>query len=216
MTRGAGIVVLAVLVAGFASAARADDDEAGKRLFRRGEDFIKAGNYRAAAEAFEEGYAAAPRVGFLVNIGNCYRKLGELSRARQYYQRFLDAAPADHPSRAEVADYLRAMDQIEADGVKVEDAAPVLTPPPTAPTPPPPLPPPPPPPQPALIDSPVPPALLIKETPRAAPGSSAPVYKRAWFWAIVGGVVAASAGAFLLTQRRGGGQCAASLGCARE
>jgi tetratricopeptide (TPR) repeat protein len=123
------MLVLAVLVvAGLSSAARADDDEAGKRLFRRGEDFIKAGNYRAAAEAFEEGYAAAPRVGFLVNIGNCYRKLGELGRARQFYQRFLDAAPADHPSRTEVADYLRAMDQIEADGVKVEDAAPVLTP----------------------------------------------------------------------------------------
>src|SRR5207253_1393511 len=88
--------------------------------FRRGEDLLKAGDYRAAAQAFESGYAAAPRAGFLLNIGNCYRKLGELGKARSFYWRFLDAAPKDHPSRAEVTGYLQQMEQIEADGVSVD------------------------------------------------------------------------------------------------
>src|SRR5207244_9056741 len=110
------VSVVALASALHRPAARAEDAEAGRRHFKHGQELLKANDYRAAARAFEAGYAAAPRVGFLLNIGNCYRKLGELSKARDFYWRFLDAAPKDHPSPPAVMDYLRAMEPIQADG----------------------------------------------------------------------------------------------------
>jgi hypothetical protein len=124
-TAGRGLICLGAALALLCSAAgvgAADDEDEGRRLFQRGQGSLEAGDYRAAARAFEAGYAAAPRVGFLLNIGNCYRKLGELGKARQFYWRFLDAAPRRHPSRTEVMEYLRSMEQIEADGVAVDVA----------------------------------------------------------------------------------------------
>jgi tetratricopeptide (TPR) repeat protein len=204
-----GLAVLAAVCAVCAPAIAADDEEEGKRLFRRGEEFLKAGDYRAAAQAFEAGYAAAPRVGFLLNIGNCYRKLGELSKARQYYWRFLDAAPAEHPSRPEVMEYLRGMEQIEADGVGVDGAltTPALAPPPASATPPRRI-------TSGVIDQ-APRHPVVEVTERRADGP-APFYRRGWFWAVVGGVVAASAGTYFLTRRGGIGSCSASLGCVHE
>jgi tetratricopeptide (TPR) repeat protein len=226
MTRGERLIALVgALVLALALgpvSAHAEDAEAGRRQFKRGQELLKVGDYRAAAKAFEAGYAAAPRVGFLLNIGNCYRKLGELSKARAYYWRFLDAAPKDHPSRPAVMDYLRAMEQIEADGVSVDSssaappaaaaasaeiavpdevgdpvaAAPVAK----APN--------------LSVRPPVEPAggLATVEV-RKAPREERPIYKRWWFWTLVGGAVAAGAATYVLTRPAG---CGASLGCANE
>jgi tetratricopeptide (TPR) repeat protein len=216
------VVVSLLALPGVASA---EDAELGRRQFKRGQELLKQGDYRAAARAFEAGYAAAPRVGFLLNIGNCYRKLGELGKAREYYWRFLDAAPKDHPSRPAVMDYLRAMEQIEADGVSVDSASSgkSTAPAPTAPAP-------------ADLEAPgeapaaapggVPQALrarpptapatdltVVDVAPPPAPASK-PVYKRWWFWTLVGGAVAAGAAAYVLT--RPSGESCGTLGCARE
>jgi tetratricopeptide (TPR) repeat protein len=218
MTRGRGVTALLCLIAlvlALHGTAQAEDAEAGRRFFKRGQDLLKANDYRGALKAFEAGFAAAPRVGFLLNIGNCYRKLGELGKAREHYWKFLDAAPKDHPSRPSVNDYLRAMEQIEADGVSV-DSAPAKGPPPapepaTAPGPPPQLPPtlsaPPPPDAPS-------PGLVLVDSP--ARDQKAPVYKRWWFWTLVGGAVAAGVGTYVLTRRAATPHCSASLGCFSE
>jgi tetratricopeptide (TPR) repeat protein len=202
------------LVLALQGSARAEDAEAGRRYFKRGQELLKADDYRGAVKAFEAGYAAAPRVGFLLNIGNCYRKLGELGKAREHYWRFLDAAPKDHPSRPAVKDYLRAMEQIEADGVSV-DATPAKRGPP--------------PPEPAASPGPpaaLPPALSARpsEAPSsalivreaAAPQPDRPVYKRWWFWTLIGGAVAAGVTTYVLTRPAGATPCSASLGCFRE
>jgi tetratricopeptide (TPR) repeat protein len=207
MARARGVIALLcglVLAPALLGVAHAEDAEAGRRLFKKGQDLLQANDYRAAAHAFEAGYAAAPRVGFLLNIGNCYRKLGELSRAREFYWRFLDAAPKEHPSRPAVMDYLRAMEQIEADGVSVDAAsgahaahAPPATVRPAAKakvpawTPP---------------DATAPGLTVIEERPIEKP----PLYKRWWFWTALGGVVAAGATAFVLTRPA---SCGATLGC---
>lgn len=200
----------------------AEDAETGRRQFKRGQELLKVGDYRAAARAFEAGYAAAPRVGFLLNIGNCYRKLGELGKARAYYWRFLDAAPKDHPSRPAVMDYLRAMEQIEADGVSV-DGAPTTRPPPGGQTEIP---------AGAADDSgtlamsglpstlnarpePVQPLRVTEARMADADTLDRPVWKRWWFWVVVGGAVAAGATAVLLT-RPSSSSCGATLGCANE
>ena len=224
MTRGHGAFALLCLLAlslAMQGTARAEDAEAGRRYFKRGQELLKENDYRAAARAFEAGYAAAPRVGFLLNIGNCYRKLGELSKAREHYWRFLDAAPKDHPSRPAVMDYLRAMEQIEADGVSV-DATPAavasVAPPPTADTPGAP-------PRPTATQ--VPRALAARPAPPPAGGLTVvdlrppaaekrSIVKRWWFWTLVGGAVAAGAATYLLTRPAAAAPCSASLGCTRD
>jgi tetratricopeptide (TPR) repeat protein len=209
------------------AAAHAEDAESGRRYFKRGQDLLKANDFRAAAHAFEAGYAAAPRVGFLLNIGNCYRKLGELGKAREYYWRFLDAAPKDHPSRPAVLDYLRAMEQIEADGVSV-DASPAtrtVAPPPSADS----LGPPPAEagPRAATVPrtlsarpaAPAPPAaggLSVVDLGAMTEESKPPLWKRWWFWAAVGGAVAAGAATYVLTRPGAATGCSATLGCTHE
>jgi tetratricopeptide (TPR) repeat protein len=239
MTRGGSgaIVVAAMVVLGLAAGpARGDDAADGRRLYHRGQTFLEAGDYRAAAEAFEAGYLAAPRVGFLLNIGNCYRKLGELGKARQFYWRFLDAAPKRDPARVEVLAYLRAMEQIEADGMSVDLAARRATaaadgPPPAvalaapaqAISPP------------AAVALPSPPvemkaahadvhrvidpeptgALVMARIPEPGARATDAFWSRAWFWTAVGVVVAAGV-AGLVVLRPSSRGCSASLGCARE
>jgi len=224
MTRGHGVAaLLCVCVMALSLAlqgtARAEDAEAGRRNFKRGQDLLKANDYRGAVKAFEAGYAAAPRVGFLLNIGNCYRKLGELSKAREHYWRFLDAAPKDHPSRPAVMEYLRQMEQIEADGVSVDTtpgktAAPVAPPPETTTL----APPPPPPVQLALRpEPPAPSPGLTVVDARPPVEEKPPVYKRWWFWTLVGGAVAGGVAAYVLTRPSStAAPCTASLGCTRE
>jgi tetratricopeptide (TPR) repeat protein len=185
--------------------ARAGDEE-GKRLYRHGEELLQAGDYRAAARAFEAGYAEAPRVGFLLNIGNCYRKLGELGKARDNYRRFLERAPKGHPLRRDVLGYLRAIDEIEADGLAVEKTLSST---------------------PATAPATSSPALLNASPGRAPAGAlqafsrppepvSTPLLHRWWLWTAVGGVLAAGATAFVLSQRPAGNSCGGTLGCARE
>jgi len=225
MTRGGRLIAplcaLVVMTTMSEGMARAEDAESGRRLFKRGQELLKDGDYRAAAHAFEMGYAAAPRAGFLLNIGNCYRKLGELGKAREHYWRFLDAAPKDHPSRPSVMEYLRTMEQIEADGVAVDGAPPRPAPAPTVEA------------EPAqppsrrvahaspVMTVPPPeersPGMVVVDVKHKPPAETAKpsLFKRWWFWTIVGGAVAASAGAFVLT-RRSSSPCSASLGCVHE
>jgi tetratricopeptide (TPR) repeat protein len=215
--RGIAFCCALALALALSASARAEDAEAGRRLFKRGQELLKENDYRAAAKAFEAGYAAAPRAGFLLNIGNCYRKLGELSRAREYYWHFLDSAPKDHPSRPAVMDYLKAMEQIEADGVAVDTAGtagPRAGPAggatqPTTPTPlgerqprslaARPLPPPP---------------LEVTMVDLPPPPEHRPLFGRWWFWTLIGAAVAGGATAYVLTRPSKG--CGASLGCGHE
>jgi len=222
MTRRHGTAALLCVVAlslALAGTARAEDAEAGRKYFKRGQELLKANDYRGAVKAFEAGNAAAPRVGFLLNIGNCYRKLGELGKAREYYWRFLDAAPKDHPSRMTVREYLQAMKQIEADGVSMDASSDKAVPQ----VPPPPLEPPPA----AAAGAPLPPALSARPVEAPSPALSVvevapvekekpPVYKRWWFWTLVGGAVAAGAATYVLTRPAAAAGCSASLGCTRE
>jgi tetratricopeptide (TPR) repeat protein len=55
-----------------------------------------AGDYRGAVREFEAGYRLLPLAKFLINIGQAYRKLGDLGAAREAFARFLvEAGPSD-------------------------------------------------------------------------------------------------------------------------
>jgi tetratricopeptide (TPR) repeat protein len=113
------------------SAAWAEDDielrararaEAGRTLYR-------AGMYREAIREFTAGYELAALPAFLINVGQCYRQLGDLENARGMFEKFLIEAPGDAPERPMVK---RLLDTITLQLREQREAspAPVAQPPP--------------------------------------------------------------------------------------
>lgn len=60
-----------------------------QRLYRRGEALFREGRYAAAAQAYSRGYEVSGLPGFLLNMADCYWRLGQLRRARDAYARYL-------------------------------------------------------------------------------------------------------------------------------
>jgi hypothetical protein len=56
--------------------------------------------------------------------------------------------------------------------------------------------------------------LTVVDTPPREQSPS--VFKRWWFWTLVGGAVAAGAATYVLTRPAAAASCSASLGCAHE
>src|SRR5439155_4277056 len=74
--------------------------------FKNGSDHYAAGDYAVALGEFEAGYAAHPSPAFLVNIGQCLRKLDRLDEAAMAFRRFLDARTGSPNTRLDVWDAL--------------------------------------------------------------------------------------------------------------
>jgi hypothetical protein len=115
-------MVAAALPAICASPARADDDreQRARGHYEIGQGLYRLGDYRGAIKEFAAGYELARKPGFLVNLGQSYRKLGELAHAREMYERFLATVAAGDPKRAqveavlaEIAEQLRAHPELE-------------------------------------------------------------------------------------------------------
>jgi tetratricopeptide (TPR) repeat protein len=184
----------------------AEDEAAGKRHFKRGDELFKQGRFLEAAHEFEAGFAVAPRPLFLLNIGHSYRKAQDLRRARQAYEDFLKADPTTS-FRADVEDLIKTIDDAIGASSMPSPAAPTPAPTPGNSLNPPPAP---------ITSSPpagpitgLPPAApvpmtgprtgtidlappVILEAEKAAPASSSDsIFKSPWFWGAVGVVVAA-------------------------
>jgi tetratricopeptide (TPR) repeat protein len=91
-----------LLLALAAAPALADNLEAAKAHFRAGDALYQVGRYSEAAREFTLGYELAPRPQFLLNLGQAYRRMGDLPRAALEFERYLNATPASDPRRAEV------------------------------------------------------------------------------------------------------------------
>jgi tetratricopeptide (TPR) repeat protein len=96
------LVAFAILWAAVPVAHAGADKRAAAAHFQRGRALFEAGSYAAALDAFSAGYEVYPLLGFLVNIGQCQRKLDRLDDAAASFQRFLDSDAADPRLRAEV------------------------------------------------------------------------------------------------------------------
>ena len=57
--------------------------------FERGRTFFEVDEYRKAIAEFKAAHIEKPDPAFLYNIAECYRRLGEVSEALQFYRRFL-------------------------------------------------------------------------------------------------------------------------------
>jgi tetratricopeptide (TPR) repeat protein len=74
--------------------------------FQTGRSLYEQGRWTDALGEFQSGYELYPLPGFLINIGQCYRKLERLEEARDAWQKFVDSSPADPRLRSEVEEAL--------------------------------------------------------------------------------------------------------------
>ena len=163
----------------------AEDEAAGKRHYKRGDELFKQGRFLDAAREFEAGFAAAPRPLFLLNIGHSYRRAQELRKARTAYEEFLKVDPTS-TFRPDIEDLIRNID--DALGASALPAG--APPPPLAPSsaaPPAPIPAAAPP---ATIDL-APPVLVEVDKGPPPATESHSLFRSPWFWGAVGVVVAA-------------------------
>jgi len=100
-----GVMTLAVLssVPALASAQPSDPDtdRIARERFVAGREAFSRGDFAGAATAFERAYLLSRRPQLLYNLGTAYDRLHRWERARESFQRYLDAVP-DAPDRAEV------------------------------------------------------------------------------------------------------------------
>jgi tetratricopeptide (TPR) repeat protein len=116
------LIVFGLAVTLAASAlARADvhDKKTAAAHFKRGSTLFEDARYHEALAAFKAGYDAFPLPGFLVNIGQCYRKLERYEDAADVFKRFLETNPSDGRLRAEVEE---AFAEVKQEIVKRLDA----------------------------------------------------------------------------------------------
>jgi tetratricopeptide (TPR) repeat protein len=224
--RRLGVVVavaaLAVAVSGRAARAESSDAEKQARaLYERAEKSFDVGKFAEALTDYQAAYEAKPLPGFLFNIAQCYRNMGNYERARFFFRRYLTlephapnhrrveeliaemskqidaqaaAAAATTPPPAEQKPVEQKPGEAKSGEAKPGEATPgeASTAPPPAETPPLAAPAAPPP-----SESSVP--MLTTTAPAAE--ESHPAYKRWWFWTGVGAVVVGGAvAAFFLTR----------------
>ena len=73
--------------------------EQARAHFDAGNQHYAAGRYLEAIREFQAGYALVPRPNFLVNLGQAYRKLGDLNRAKESYVAYVRALPQNSALR---------------------------------------------------------------------------------------------------------------------
>jgi tetratricopeptide (TPR) repeat protein len=212
------LFVLATIGSAHAAAPSGEAEKQARALYERAEKSFDVGKFADALADYQAAYEAKPLPGFLFNIAQCYRNMGDFDRARFFFRRYLAVDPRA-PNRRKVEELIGEMTkQIEAQ----KAAGPTTSPPPatTAPLPPPgasppvveekppvspPVVAPPPAPAPALAPSvepePTPASAAPVLTTTAAPSEKKPLSHRWWFWTGLGAVVVGGAvAAFFLTR----------------
>lgn len=156
-----------------------------RQLFKEGQTAYDVGEFARALERYTEAYKVKALPGFLFNVAQCHRQLGNFKEAAFFFGRFIDNTSPKAPNielarelledmkkknaakeaeEARLAEEKRRADEAKkaADAPLARKLAPDGTPL---------LPPPPPPP--------------VEETP---------LYKKGWFWGVIAGGVAVVAG----------------------
>jgi hypothetical protein len=107
-------LVMSALGAPAVRAAPSAAEREARRDFDEAELSYRAGRYAEALTRYQAGYAAMPLPGFLVNIAQCQRRLGDLKTARATYREFVLVAP-DSRLVPEVETLIKQLDTLIAD-----------------------------------------------------------------------------------------------------
>ena len=105
-------LVIAVAFVALAVPAQAADSEktAAKAHFEAATRLYDIHEYAKALDEYKAAYLAKPDPAFLFNVGQCYRKLGKLDQALEFYREYLKKAPPDDPNRPNVEARIRNTD----------------------------------------------------------------------------------------------------------
>ena len=124
--RLAAFVLLALLASlrfpAGAAAAPSETQRKARAHFQAGEERFKAGAFADALAAYQAGYDVLPLPGFLINVAQCQRRLGDLKTARATYQKFVLVAP-DSPLVPQVKSMIAEIDGLLTDLDKNKPAA---------------------------------------------------------------------------------------------
>src|SRR6267154_2713843 len=98
--RARGLVLLGALTLGMgarswaaAPASSIDDEKQARSLYERAEKSFDLGRFAEALADYQSAYEAKPLPGFLFNIAQCYRNVGNFERARFFFRRYLALDP---------------------------------------------------------------------------------------------------------------------------
>jgi tetratricopeptide (TPR) repeat protein len=178
-----------------------------RKHFADGSKAYNLGEFDVAVREYKAAYNAKPDPVFLYNIAQAYRLANDLSQALFFYRSYLRNQP-NTPNRKEIDERIRQLEsQIARQRVittepqtatvapgSLPQSSPAPEPRPLEPVTTKPAPSPGAAPEPALVNTPaatVTPAAAPSvelSTSRAAPQQK-PLYKKAWFWGVIGGVV---------------------------
>jgi tetratricopeptide (TPR) repeat protein len=130
------VVVAALATVAPTPVAHADSEDAtvaARRHFERAEKLFALGRFEAALTEYEAAFEARPLPGFLFNIGQCHRNLGNHDAAIFSFRKYLRLSP-DAENRDDVLDLIaqleKAKERAEARRAAEEDRR-LRTPPPT-------------------------------------------------------------------------------------
>lgn len=88
-----------------------DEAKAQARVkFSEGNAAYEQGNFREALKSFEAAYRLAPLPGFLFNVAQCHRQLGDFAQAASAYRRYLSLSEKEPANAAMVKDLIAEMD----------------------------------------------------------------------------------------------------------
>jgi tetratricopeptide (TPR) repeat protein len=128
---GRCLALVAALLAGVAPAARADGpDDAdttvvARKHYERAEKLFALGRFEAALTEYEAAFEARPLPGFLFNIGQCHRNLGNYDAAIFSFRKYLRLSPnADNRDDVDIliADLEQKKHRAEAEAAARRDA----------------------------------------------------------------------------------------------
>jgi tetratricopeptide (TPR) repeat protein len=124
------LAIVALCACAMPARAQQSDDQMtrARTHFEAGRALYQLGNYNEALREFGAGYQLAPRPQFLLNLGQCYRKLDDLANARSMYQRYLHDAPASDPERTQAEQILVEIEKQIADREAAQAPPPVAAP----------------------------------------------------------------------------------------
>jgi tetratricopeptide (TPR) repeat protein len=102
------IAVLAVIGAAHAAKAQISDEQMARGHYARAQKASSEGRWQDALREFVEAHRVLPRPAFHYNIAICYEHLGQLDEAIRSYERYL---AEDHavPDRADVEAHVREL-----------------------------------------------------------------------------------------------------------
>jgi hypothetical protein len=105
-----------------AAAPTSETQRKARAHFQAGEERFKAGAFADALAEYQAGYDVLPLPGFLINVAQCQRRLGDLKTARATYQKFVLVAP-DSPLLPQVKSMIAEIDGLLAETDRSKAAA---------------------------------------------------------------------------------------------